>query len=231
MKLLIAASESMEFAGLLRRAGSVRPVPVAAQWSRSAQLGPHELLLVANGAGAGRAAAAVDSALAFFQPDALASTGLCGAVSPELQPAQIVIGTAVAYGDAVYPAAPLQCALPHAAGVVRTIDRIAQSAEEKRSWYATGAIAVEMEAVAVARRAQSLGLPCYCIKAVSDVAGETLTIDLNAALRPDGHFDTIKILGSTLRHPLPRVPELLRLWRRSTRAANCLGDFFADCRF
>jgi hypothetical protein len=115
--------------------------------------------------------------------------------------------------------------------VIRTIDHIAQTAKEKHAWRSTGALAVEMEAGAVADRARSLGLPFYCIKAVSDLADETLTIDLNAALRPDGHFDTIKVLGSTLRHPLFRIPELLRLWRRSAGAANCLGDFFADCRF
>ncbi len=88
-----------------------------------------------------------------------------------------------------------------------------------------------MEAAAVAERALARGIPFYCVKAVSDLADETLANDLNAAMRPDGHFDTIKVLGSTLRHPLVRVPELLRLRRRSARAAICLGDFFADCRF
>ena len=88
-----------------------------------------------------------------------------------------------------------------------------------------------MEAAAVAARAQAYGLPFYCIKAVSDLADETLTIDLNAALRPDGHLDTIKILGSTLRHPVARGPELLRLRSRAVRAGNSLGDFFANCRF
>ena len=94
-----------------------------------------------------------------------------------------------------------------------------------------GAIAVEMEAAAVARQAQALGVPFYCVKAVSDVADESLSIDFNAALRQDGHFDTISILGAVLRHPLAGVPELFRLRNRSVRAANSLGDFFADCRF
>ncbi|HKE21230.1 MAG TPA: hypothetical protein VKB88_02510 [Bryobacteraceae bacterium] len=231
MKLLIAASESMEFAGILAHTSAARPASGSAGWSRSARLGSHELLLVANGAGSARAGAAVDGALATFRPDAMASTGLCGGVVQNLRPAQVVVATAVAFGETVYPAEPVQCALPHASGVIRTIDHIAQTAEEKHTWQVTGAVAVEMEAAAVAQRAQNLGLPFYCIKAVSDLADETLTIDLNAALRPDGHFDTIKVLGSTLRHPLVRVPELLRLWRRSGRAANTLGDFFADCRF
>jgi len=231
MKLLIAASEPMEFSGLLARAADVRRAAVDADWARAARLGAHELLLVANGAGPRRAAAAVSAALASFPADALASTGLCGAVAPDLRASQIVVATGVAYGDARYRTTPLECARTHRRGEIRTIDHIAQTAEEKRFWRSTGALAVEMEAAAVAERALAASLPFYCVKAVSDLADETLDNDLNAALRPDGHFDTIKVLGSTLRHPLIRVPELLRLRRRSARAAICLGEFFADCRF
>jgi hypothetical protein len=55
--------------------------------------------------------------------------------------------------------------------------------------------------------------------------------DFNAALRADGHFDTMGILRETLRRPLARLPELCRLRQRSIRAARVVGDFFADCRF
>jgi nucleoside phosphorylase len=231
VKLLVAASEPQEFSGILARASHAGCPAVSADWARSAWLGPHELLLIANGAGVHRTGQAVDAALTQFPADALASTGLCGAVSPELHVAEVVVATCVAYEDALYPAAVVKTADLHRCGVVRSIDHIAQTATEKKHWHSTGAIAVEMEAAAVARRAQDLGLPFFCIKAVSDLSNETLANDLNAALRPDGHFDTIKVLGSTLRHPLVRVPELLRLWRRSARAASILGEFFADCRF
>jgi len=81
------------------------------------------------------------------------------------------------------------------------------------------------------RRAPSRGLPFYCVKVVTDLAGETMANDFNAALRADGHFDTMVILRATLRRPLARLPELCRLRQRSVRAACVLGDFFADCRF
>jgi adenosylhomocysteine nucleosidase len=231
MRLLIAASEPFEFKGLLSRAASVRPAAVNADWARAARLGGHELLLVANGAGRRRAAAAVEAAMAGFQPDVLVSTGLCGAVTPDLEAGQIVVATEVVFGEERYAAGLPASAREHRRGVVRTIDHIARTAGEKRQWRSTGAIAVEMEAAGVAERALASGLPFYCVKAVSDLADETLANDLNAAMRPDGHFDTMNILGSTLRHPLVRVTELLRLWRRSARAANYLGEFFADCRF
>ncbi len=52
------------------------------------------MLLVANGVGERCAAAAVDSGL-FFQPDAVVSTGFCGALDPHLKIADIVVASCV----------------------------------------------------------------------------------------------------------------------------------------
>jgi adenosylhomocysteine nucleosidase len=233
MRILMAASDPREFKGVLARAGSRSKVPggQAIDWACTARMGSHDLLLVANGAGSQRAAAGIDALLADFRPDAMVSTGLCGALVPDLGLADIVVATEVADEAARYPAASLSTAANHRQGLVRTIGHVALSAEEKTFWRSTGAVAVEMEAAGVAGRARSLGLPFYCVKAVSDLAGETLTIDLNAALRPDGHFDTIGILSLALRRPAVRMPELFRLWTRALKAANSLGEFLADCRF
>jgi adenosylhomocysteine nucleosidase len=203
----------------------------ALDWARLTQLGGHNLLLVANGAGALRAASAVDAAAETFQPDAVISTGFCGALDPQLRLADLVVATSVAVADRTYPAQPVSTASPHHAGVVCSIDHVAQTAEEKLRLRAGGAIAVEMEAAGVAARAQARGLPFYCVRVVTDLAGETMANDFNAALRADGHFDTMVILREALRRPLVRLPELCRLRQRSVRAARVLGDFFANCRF
>ena len=111
MKLLIAASEPMEFRGLMARASMARRAELpGAGWARSVRLGRHELLLVANGAGGRPVAAAIDAALPSFRPDAVVSTGLCGAVVPELALAGIVVATEVADSQARYPVAPLEAA-------------------------------------------------------------------------------------------------------------------------
>ncbi len=88
-----------------------------------------------------------------------------------------------------------------------------------------------MEAAGVAARVEALALPFYCIRGVSDLAGEDMANDFNRTLTPDGHFDTMKLLQDSFRSPLARIPELLRLRKRCVRAAQALGDFFADCRF
>jgi nucleoside phosphorylase len=231
MKLLFVASDAMEFKGLLRHCRNVRTFDAAIDCAREAQLGDHEIRLAAHGAGAHHAITALDAALANFRPDAIASIGFCGAIDPTLAIADIVVGTSILVRDGVLCPQALDSGRPHHRGPVSSIDRVAASAAEKRQLRATGAIAVEMEASGVAARAQTLGLPFFCIKTVTDLAEENMANDFNAALRSDGHFDTIKILRSSLFHPWVRLPELIRLRSRCLLATRSLGDFIADCRF
>jgi adenosylhomocysteine nucleosidase len=223
MKLLFVASDPMEFRHLLRHCTNVH--------NSRASLGDHQVLLTANGAGANRAAAAVDAAVPSFRPDAILSVGFCGALDPELAIADIVVGTTIFAGDRAFAAEAPVAAPPHRVAPICSLEHVASTAAEKARLRSTGAIAVEMEAAGVAVRAQALSLPFFCIKTVTDLAGETMANDFNAALRPDGHFDTIKILRSSFRHPWVRLPELMRFRARCVKAARSLGDFIADCRF
>jgi nucleoside phosphorylase len=231
MKLLLIASIPMEFRGILARAERAQPARLPVDWARWVRLGGHELLLVANGAGARRAASAMDAAGEAFQPDGAISTGYCGALDPQLAVADVVVATSVEAEDRRYEALPVPSAAAHHSGVVCSIDHVAQTAEEKLRLRAGGAMVVEMEAAGVAARAEARGWPFYCVRVVTDLAGETMANDFNTALRADGHFDTMVILKETLRRPLARLPELCRLRQRSVRAARVVGDFFADCRF
>jgi adenosylhomocysteine nucleosidase len=225
------ASSPMEFRGILARAGQAQAARLPVDWARTIRLGGHDVLAVANGAGASRAASALDAAVEIFRPDAVVSTGFCGALDPQLGVAAVVVGTSVAGPDRHYEALPVSSAAAHYSGVVCSIDHVAQTAEEKLRLRAGGGMVVEMEAAGVAARAQARGLPFYCVRVVTDLAGETLANDFNSALRADGHFDTMGILRDALRRPWARLPELCRLRQRSIRAASVLGDFFADCHF
>jgi len=250
MRLLVVASDPMEFKGILKHATPAKPANLPVDWSRTARLNGNEVLLIANGIGWSRAASAVDAAQS-FAPEALISTGFCGALDPTLNIADIIVATTLvtpcgAGASACPPALPknvsADSAKPSGAGVsacqpamlapVYSSDRIAQTAPEKHALFKqTQAVAVEMEAQGVAQKAQALRLPFYCIKSVTDLANETMVNDFNAALRPDGHFDTMLIIRRSLRHPASRLPELIRLRNRSVRAANALGEFFANCQF
>lgn len=231
MRILIVAADAMEFPGIAARASSVRPASLPVDWSRYAELAGNSLLLVANGMGARRAAAAVDAGLAAFPAEAIVSLGFCGALDPSLDIADVVAADCVTGAPGRWPVRLPECARAHRTGTVVSIDHVAQTAAEKRQLHAAGAIAVEMEAASVAERAQARSLPFYCIRVVSDLAGEDMANDFNKALRSDGHLATMNLLTGIFRNPLVRLPELLRLRTRCVRAARSLGDFIADCRF
>ena len=231
MRILMVAADRMEFPGILGHLTEVLSTAVPVAWSRSARLGDHQLVLVANGVGAQCAASAAEAALQGFPAEAIVSTGFCGALAPELQVADIVVGSAISAGSHTFPVLYPACARLHQIGVVCSIDHVAQTAAEKRELRSAGGSVVEMEAAGVADRAAARGVPFYCVRVVTDLAGEDMANDFNRALRPDGHFATMSILRDTLRNPLVRLPELLRLRNRCVRAARVLGDFIADCRF
>lgn len=231
MRLLIVASEAMEFRRLPGPQRKMNPPPEGVNWVRTVQLGPHEATLVANGAGAARASAAVEAILPIVRPDALVSAGFCGALAPELGIADIVVATEVIDGGSRYSALPFTGPGKQRPGVVYTSSRVVQTVEERRALHAAGATVVDMEAAGVAERARIHALPFYCVKVVTDLAGESMANDFNKALRADGHFDTIILLQGMLRHPFARMPELLRLGSRAGQAARAMGEFFAGCRF
>jgi hopanoid-associated phosphorylase len=230
-RILMVAADAMEFPGILRHASGVARAKLGIDWSRSGRLGDYEVMLVANGMGAQRAAAAVDAALQVFGAEAIVSTGFCGALEADFETADVIVGSAVSAGSQTFPALCPASERRHRQGVVCSIDHVAQTAEEKRRLRAGGASAVEMEAGGVAERARARGVPFYCVRVVTDLADEDMANNFNQALRPDGHFATINILRGALRNPLVRLPELVRLRNRCIRASGELGDFIADCRF
>jgi adenosylhomocysteine nucleosidase len=230
MRLIIVASDPMEFRGITVRTEQKRKSNIGVDWACSARLRGNEVLLAANGVGWKRAAAAVDAAYAVFRADAVVSTGFCGALDPELGIGDIVVATCVIGPEGPYAALPIAGGLRAIKGQMISTDHVIGTAREKQKLHAAGSSAVEMEAAGVALRAQALGLRFYCARAVTDLAAENMANDFGAVLRPDGHFDTIRLIKHVLRRPGARLPELIRLRQNCARAARNLGEFFADCR-
>jgi adenosylhomocysteine nucleosidase len=230
MRLLFVASAPIEYSGMLKFTELGHSPEVGRLWARSGRFHGHEVLMTANGAGRNRAAAAVDAGCAIFQPDAVVSTGFCGALDPRLDIAAVVVGTCVR-GEGTFVCQPVSSVRPHTLGVVMSVDHVVQTAGEKHGLHTLGASVVEMEAEGVAARAEALGLPFHCVRGVTDLAGEDLANNFNLALREDGQFDTMRIFRHSLIRPVARIPELFRLWGNCMRAAQTLGDFFANCQF
>jgi adenosylhomocysteine nucleosidase len=230
-RLLLIAAEAREFRGLLKFCGKVKPLALPVHWARSAELNGRPILLVANGAGGVRAARAVEVAGSAGRLDLICNMGFCGALENGMAIGDIFVASRVRTCAGEFAAATPKTVRPHHAGVLVSIDRIAQTAREKDELRVEGASAVEMEAGGVAAKAKELNLPFYCVRAVTDLLGESFQLDLNAALRSDGRFDTMRLIAASCRRPLSLLPELLRLGRRSVTASRTLGEFVADCRF
>jgi adenosylhomocysteine nucleosidase len=165
--------------------------------------------------------------------DAIVSVGVCGGVHPDRKPNDIVVATVVIAPEVNDS---FSCQLPGLApqegvfiGTIASIDHVAGTVEEKARLRDLGIEAVEMEAAGVAAKARQLGLPFFCIKAVSDSFDEAMPLDMNRMRTPEGRFARGKIGNYAVTHP-QILPGLLRLKRRADDAAAVLGGFLASCQ-
>lgn len=225
------AAEAREFDGLIARVGG-RPLAWGLQFAREAELNGKRAVMVAHGAGMRMAAVAADTARRKVAPDVVVSTGFCGALDAGLETGSVFVASSVIHREsgAVYRCSEAGAGRSRR-GLLASQDRVAWTAEEKAELRRTGALAVEMEAAAVAERAQTWSAPFYCIRSVSDSAGEGFGIDFNRMRDRDGRFSRLRIAMSALARPWSRIPSLVRLDNNCRIAAKSLGEFLANCRF
>ena len=227
------AAMSREFSGLLAHATSVEAVRTEAAYACRVSIAGREWLLVADGPGPGRAAAAARVAIGQGRPAAIVSTGYCGALDPDLEVGDIFEADTVIGEGGERWSARLAAGDGEAteAGWLLSNDRVVVSAEEKQSLHRSlGARAVEMEASAVAMSAAEAGIPFYCIRVISDSAHDTLPIDFNLYRSPSGRFRQGRILGAALARP-SSFRGLIKLSADSKRASRILGDYLVHCKF
>lgn len=227
--ILAIAAEAREFAGLLRHASEVETLDWPLSFARKAVIGGQQWVLAANGPGPRLAHEAAWTGCGMTAARAVVSTGYCGGLDPELTVGDIFAATEVrcGSGEGGYPAMPVEA--PHS-GPLLSVDRVAVTQAEKAALFTSGESAVEMEAGAVAAVAGSLGLPFYCVRVVSDTAGEELPLDFNRYRDGAGRFSRAWIAMAAVLRPWS-IPGLIRFDRNSRRASITLGDFLADCRF
>lgn len=228
MALVFVAAEAEEFRGFLRHLNDVRVVDGGIDFLRAAKWKGRPVVLAANGPGPGLARTAATAAEEVEETgvEAYISTGYCGALDKTLTVADIFVATSVN---------GLPVALPGNLGSFRTgplvsIDRVAGTVEEKAELGKSGAMAVEMEAAAVAGSASFHSVPFYCVRVVSDRADEDMPLNFNEFRLPDGHFSRRRIALETLKRPA-LIPALMKFRRSTSQASNVLGEFLADCQF
>lgn len=225
--LVLVAAERRELEGLLVHVSEITKPGWPLDFVRQGRLNGEPVVMLANGPGPQLAGAAVDVVQGFESMDGLVSIGFCGGLQPWLGACDIFVATEVMGAAALQPASPK----PFKTGKLLSIDRVVSSAAEKAELGKSGADAVEMEAAAVAARAQQYNIPFYAVRVVTDVWNESFALDFNAMRSSDGRFSRAKIIAAGLRRPATVFPELIKLNMRTKRAAQALGDFLANARF
>jgi adenosylhomocysteine nucleosidase len=189
--------------------------------------------LCISGAGPERASEAA-RALIERRVDGLVSWGCAAALAEHLRPGHLVLADMVRGADDechVTDAAwrgrlaeRLPRRLRQHAGVLQESRRVIATHAEKRSLHgATGSLAVDMESAAIARAAQSSGLPFLAVRAIADHAAMNLPAAVLKALNPRGDVRMGVLLAHIARRPR-EIPELMALGRAFGAAMRTLGE-------
>ena len=108
-------------------------------------------------------------------------------------------------------------------GKLVTSARAVGSVEDKAALFrATGAVAVDMESLAVAQVALSHGLPFLAVRVIVDGAGDALPKSVTVAADATGHLHVWRLLGALALAPA-ELPALIRLARRYRAASRSLA--------
>lgn len=231
LPLIFVASDHREVEPWVSHWESSRSLDLPVHWARAGMWRGRDVIAIANGVGAHRAADAVAAAQAVAKGfSGICSIGTGGALDGSLALADVVVADAVTDGANTWAALDPHGPEAHL-GLVYTSPHIARTVEEKRKLNQSGAILVEMEAAGVARGGSEMAVPFYCVRVVSDLADEAFFIDFERCIMAGGRFNVPRLVMQALAHPMRGLPELLRLQRRTADGAKKLGDFLADCKF
>lgn len=173
-----------------------------------------------SGAGAANAAEAAKLLVA-NGVNRLISWGCAGALSPDLRSGDLVVAERLIAADNeeltmdvfwhTHTLDRLQVShTVYTGDLVETLAMVAVSKDKRRLHEQTGAIAVDMESVAVARVAWQYALPFLSIRAIADPASMDLPPAVSYALNANGEIELWKLLVFLLRHPT-QIPRLIKL--------------------
>jgi adenosylhomocysteine nucleosidase len=155
--------------------------------------------------------------------DALVSIGWAGALSCGMKPGSAYVMSEVV--DALTGEAfPSNISFGHENAVALklvSIDHVAQAAEKRRLAESFRAVLVDMEAITVARIARRQGIGFYCLKAVSDIATETLP-DFSAYTDNLGHLRLPALLAYVAIRPR-FWPGLARIGKNGRQGAIAIA--------
>lgn len=186
------------------------------------------LSAVVGGGDQRRTIAVVEAAAG--RAECLVSFGIAGALAPGLKPCDIVLSTEVVDDDRRWLSSDrLQQQIGSLARELGAIEGpvlgarmpVATKTAKRAAWQRTGAIAVDLESVVVARAAAALGIPFVVLRAIADPASRDLPPAALIPLTEDGMPAIGAVLSSVMRRPR-QLPTLVAVAREARQALRAL---------
>jgi adenosylhomocysteine nucleosidase len=179
-----------------------------------------QAVLVCGGIGPGAARRATEAVIALYAPATVLSLGFAGALSSDLKVGELFVPQQVidiADGSRVETGSGL--------GVLLSVGSVTGKDQKRRLSQSYGAQAIDMEAAAVARGAESRGRAFQAVKAISDEVDFEMPA-MEGAIDSQGNFRTSRFLISAIVRPASWLA-VLRLVQNSSKAAGTLSDYLA----
>ena len=98
----------------------------------------------------------------------------------------------------------------HSGALAESISIVSSSMDKKQLHSITGAIALDMESIAIAKVARQHTLPFIAIRAIVDPVTMSLPLAIDYSLNDDGNIVLWKLLLFLIRHP-SELPGLIKL--------------------
>ena len=109
----------------------------------------------------------------------------------------------------------------HTGGLAESKSIVSSSKDKKKLQSKTGAVAVDMESIAIARVARQYELPFLAIRAIADPVTMDLPLAINHSLNDQGDIVLGKLLLFLILHPA-ELPGLIKLGLHFNAARNTL---------
>ncbi|MBX3440586.1 MAG: 5'-methylthioadenosine nucleosidase [Planctomycetaceae bacterium] len=228
----IVCALKLEIAPFLERCDRVRKYTGGEFTFRGGFTGPDydtRVVIVEAGTGADRAARATQAMIDAHTPRWVISAGFSGSLQPDLQIGDLVIGNAVTdvAGDELtidVRMAPDSQRGWHVGKLVAVENIVRTVAEKTELATRTGAMAVDLESLAVARLCAQTRTRFLAVRAISDDLSEDLPPEVLSVFGGTGSLRAGAIAGALWKRP-SSVKDMWRLREQAVTASERLARF------
>jgi adenosylhomocysteine nucleosidase len=225
----IVCALPIEMAAFIDRCERVRKYVGSNFVFRGGRYDKVRVVVVESGTGYARARSATLALIDAHSPKWILTCGFGGALVPSIKIGDIVVADSIvdAHGqtlliDVAFPSDP---ARGLHIGRLLTNDTIVRLVAEKQALAQRyGALAVDMESLAVAQVCQQRGIRCLAVRAISDDLSDDLPPEVLTLVGPTGTTRFGAALGAIFRRP-ESVKDMWKLRQSAHVAASRLATF------